>query len=450
MSVSCMFDPQSVLLVGSSVIREKVGMTSPEGFDAIANNLRTYFRGHVDIIDIEAPPERIPRADLGVIMLPPEESIQWFERLTGHVKGVIQITGGFSREQKERFDGTAREHHVRVLGPNTIMGVINTANGLNTTFEKDLMPKPGNIAIVSQSGGVGATLLDWAVYYGIGVSKFVFMGEKMDIDDINVLTYLAGDPDTHVIGAYVEGLREGRRFVDTVRRITTDKPVLVLKSGKTEEGAKRALSHTASVAGSDDIFDAAFKEAGMIRVDGIEELFIGATALSTQPLMKGDRVAIISNVGGPAIIAADDVADVGLRLARLSPEVRRDITERYPGVDVMNPIDTIADARAERFEYILRRVMGDDNVDGIMVINMMKSCFFQPEDARIIGELAATSDKPIVDVPCGGDDFVRVSEVLKDYPIPTYNLPVKGAVALRILHDQWKVTERGKGTDKKD
>jgi len=446
MSVKSIMEPGSVLLVGSSSIREEVGMSSPEGFHAISKNLRGYFKGTTRIIDIEDPPVEISPAELAVIMLPPGESVEWLGKLAGRVRGVIQITGGFPEDLKREFRRTAVRNGIRVLGPNTIMGVINTANGLNTTFEEGLMPPEGNIAIVSQSGGVGATLLDWAVYYGIGVSKFIFTGEKMDVDDIDILSYLDRDPQTRVIAAYIEGVKHGREFVEKVREITSRKPVLVLKSGKTEEGARRALSHTASVAGSDNIFDAAFKEAGMIRVDGIEELFIGATALSMQPLMRGDRVAIVSNVGGPAIIAADDVTAERLKLARLSRAVCKDIHARYPGVDVMNPVDTIADARAERFEYIVSRVLRDENVDGVMVINMMKSCFFQPGDARVIGEMAVSSEKPIVDIPCGGDDFARVSAVLKDYPLPTYNLPVKGAKALRILHDYWKIRNRELGT----
>lgn len=441
MTVKSIFEPKSVLLVGSSKITEEVGMTSPELFKSVEYNMKKYFQGDFFVLDIETK-TKIPNKELGIICLPPDESIIWANKLMENgIKAIIQITGGFTKNERKKYMQNAVKYHVRVLGTNTIMGIINSENGLNTTFERDLHPKMGNIAVISQSGGVGAALLDWAKHYGIGISKFVFMGDKMDLDDENVLEYLAKDKQTKVIAMYMEGLKHGRRFVNMVKEITKTKPVIVLKGGITKEAAKRALSHTASVAGSDEIFDAAFIEAGMIRVRDIEELFDAALVLSKQPPMKGKNVAIVSNVGGPAILAADAVVREGLKLARLSKEVTDEISKKYPGVEVINPIDTIADARAERYGTILDLVLNDKNVDGLMVINMLKSCFFEPEDAKIIYETCKKYDKPIVDVPCGGEDFVLVSKVLMDTPIPTYDLPDKGARALNVLYKYWKISK---------
>jgi acetyltransferase len=234
---------------------------------------------------------------------------------------------------------------------------------------------------------------------------------------------------------YIEGIKHGRKFVDLTRRITKRKPIIVLKGGITSESAQRAMSHTASVAGSDEIFDAAFKDAGIIRVGDIEDLFIGSVALANQPSMQGKSVCIVSNVGGPAILAADEVAKHDLDLAHLSTSTKSKIQKMYSGVDPINPIDLIADARADRYRNVLKIVLEDPNVDGVMVINMLKSCFFEPEDAKVIPEIASRYNKPVIDVPVGGEDFIKVANILKGTGIPTYNLPSKGALALRILYE---------------
>jgi acyl-CoA synthetase (NDP forming) len=323
------------------------------------------------------------------------------------------------------------------------LGVINTSNGLNTTFERDVMPPEGTISVVSQSGGVGACLLDWACYYGVGVSKFAFMGDKMDIDDVDLLQYLSEDKSTKVICLYLEGVERGREFIEAAREVVKDKPILALKGGVTKEAARRALSHTASIAGSDVVFDAAFKKAGIIRVEDIEQLLDSAVALSEQPPLKGDYIAIVSNVGGPAILAADAVVKNGLKLATLSEKTRLEIEKRFPGLEAANPIDLIADARAERYSFVLNAVLSDPNVDGVLVINMLKSCYFEPEDAIAVSEASKKHpNKPVVDVPAGGEDFNLVQKVLRDTNVPVYNLPEKAAEALKALRIFGKIKEK--------
>jgi acetyltransferase len=323
------------------------------------------------------------------------------------------------------------------------MGVINTFNGLNTTFERDVMPKRGNLAVTSQSGGVGACILDWACFYDIGISKFAFMGDKVDIDDVDLLQYLKNDKKTKVICLYIEGIKNGRKFIEEAREVVKKKPIVALKGGITQESARRAKSHTASIAGSEEIFDAALKKAGIIRVENIEELMDAAIALSKQPSMRGDNVAIISNVGGPAILAADAVARNNLELAILSYKTKRKIESLYPGIDATNPIDMIADARAERYQKILELVLADEHVDGVIIINMLKSCFFEPKDARVIPKTTMKyPNKPVVDVPAGGEDFALVREVLCHSNIPLYNLPEKAVKALRVLRIYDKIVEK--------
>jgi acyl-CoA synthetase (NDP forming) len=444
------FEPKTAALIGSSKIREKVGMTSPQMFQSVIYNMTKFYKGNTRIVDLEGKAgaktiKEIPDTpDLAVVMLPPSDVIgQVQDGADKGVKAFVLLTGGFKSSQRKQLSDLVSEYGVRILGPNTIMGVINTSNGLNTTFERDVMPTKGDISIVSQSGGVGACLLDWACYYGVGISKFAFMGDKVDVNDVDLLHYFENDSNTKVICIYVEGVENGREFIEAAREIVKSKPILALKGGVTREAAKRALSHTASVAGSDAVFDAAFKKAGIIRVEDVEELLDSAVALSKQPVLKGDNIAVVSNVGGPAILAADAVVKNGFRLATLSEKTRLRIEKKFPGVEAVNPIDLIADARADRYSFVLDAILSDSNVDGVMVINMLKSTFFEPEDAVSVVKTAAKyGDKPVVDVPAGGEDFALVQKVLRSTSMPTYNLPEKAARVLRVLRLYGKVKEK--------
>jgi acyl-CoA synthetase (NDP forming) len=448
--VKAIFEPRNVALIGSTVIREKVGMTSPQLFKDITSNMKRLFRGKTYILDVDRQrgysksdrPHEIP--ELAVIMLPPKQSIIEAEKCakTG-VKALVLITGGYKTQQRQQLLKLRQEYGIRILGPNTIMGVINTGNGLNTTFERNVMPKKGNIAVISQSGGVGACILDWACFYNVGLSKFAFVGDKIDLDDVDLLRYFAKDKATKVICLYMEGVKDGRKLVEEAKKIAKKKPILALKGGITQESAQRAKSHTASIAGSDEIFDAAFKKAGIIRVENVEELMDAAVALSKQPSMLGDNVAIVSNVGGPAILAADSVTKNNLKLATLSKKTKTEVESLYPGVDGTNPIDIIADARADRYEKVLDLVLADKNVDSVLIINMLKSCFFEPRDAKVIPKIAAKyPSKPVVDVPAGGEDFALVSRVLGNTAIPLYNLPEKAVKALKVLRIHGKILQR--------
>jgi acyl-CoA synthetase (NDP forming) len=439
--VKTIFEPRSVVLVGSSTVREKVGMASPQLFRSVTYNMRKFFRGKTYVLDVDrkSANKRLNNLrvtpELAVVMLPPDQSITQAEKCAKMgVKALVMITGGYKNLQRQQLLKIKEKHDVRILGPNTIMGVINAANGLNTSFEKDVMPLKGNIAVISQSGGVGACLLDWACFYRIGISKIAFVGDKIDIDDVDLLQHFGQDENTKVICLYMEGIKNGRQFIEEARRIVKKKPILALKGGITQKSAQRAKSHTASIAGSDTVFDAAFRKAGIIRVGDIEELMNAAIALSKQPAMLGDNIAVVSNVGGPAILAGDAVERNGLKLATLSESVKKKIENSYPGVDATNPIDMIADARADRYENVLELVLGDKNVDGVLAINMLKSTFFEPTDAMVIQKVAAKHpEKPIVDVPAGGEDFQLVHKVMHNTNIPLYNLPEKAVKALKAL-----------------
>jgi len=425
-------------------------MTSPQLFKDVIYNMKKFFQGKTYVLDIEGKVghnslDRLSQVpELAVIMLPPDQSIVQAKKcVKAGTKAFVMITGGYKDNQRRQLTKLKEGYGARILGPNTIMGVINTDNGLNTTFERNTMPKKGNIAIISQSGGVGSCLLDWACFYGVGISKFAFVGDKTDVDDVDLLKYLGKDKSTKVICLYMEGIKKGREFIDETRKIVKHKPILALKGGITQESAHRAKSHTASMAGRDEIFDAAFQKAGIVRVENIEEMVNAAIAFSKQPPMRGDNVAIVSNVGGPAILAGDAVVKNKLKLATLSEKVKQKIERLYPGVDASNPIDLIADARAERYEKVLDLVLGDENVDGVLVINMLKSTFFEPKDAKVIPKIASKyRDKPVVDVPAGGEDFELVHKVLCNTNVPVYSLPDKAAKALQALRTYSRIAEK--------
>jgi acetyltransferase len=435
-----MFNPDKVLLIGSSELQEAVGMMNPRIFHSIHYNLTKFFKGKTTEYDIGTDVDRLEKtrveADLVVIVLSAAYANRALE-ICGEkgVKTAIVIPGGFKDTERRRLIDISSTKGMRILGPNAIMGVINTRNGLNTTFEKDMMPKCGGLSIISQSGGVGAALIDWAINYGVGISKFIWLGDKADINETDLLTYLSDDQDTQVISMYLESVKDGRRFLKAVRQFTEKKPIVVLKGGISEEAKARALSHTAAIsAGSDTIFRVAAKQNGAVVVDSMEQLFIAGEVLEKQPPMKGSKVIIVSNVGGPAVLMADATQQYGLKLAKLSEEVAKKIEAKFPGVEALNPLDIIADARADRYKIILESVLEEEEVNGVLVINMLKSCLTQPEDVKVLPELAKRfPDKPIIDCIPGGDDYLKIREILSDTNVPVFNTPDKAVFAMKIL-----------------
>jgi acyl-CoA synthetase (NDP forming) len=438
--ISRMFEPSKVALIGSSQLRETVGMMNPRIFDSIYHNLTKFFKGKVVKHDINDDVKKLGNinadADLVVIVLSAELANKALE-ICGEngVKTAIVIPGGFKVDERSRLAEIAATKKMRVLGPNAIMGVINTRNGLNTTFERDMMPKRGGLSIISQSGGVGAALIDWAIYYDVGISKFIWLGDKADINETDLLSYLSEDEDTEVILTYLESVKDGATFLKTVRQVTEKKPIVILKGGVSEEAKARALSHTAAISvGSDTIFRVGATQNGAIMVDSMEQLFIAGEVLEKQPPMIGNKILIVSNVGGPAVLTADAAQQYGLKLAGLSEKAARYIETKYPGVEALNPLDIIADARADRYKTILENVLGEEEVNGVLVINMLKSCLTLPEDVLILPELANRyPTKPIVDCIPGGEDYKRIRDLLSKTRIPVFNAPEKAVFALRIL-----------------
>lgn len=450
--IKAIFEPKSVLLIGTSGIKKRAGLASPEIFTSVIHNMQRFYKGKTYILDLRGKLSgavksfaKVPKKqDLAVLMLPPELALKNVRKLVDKgVKAIVAVAGGYNREQRERLVGAATKRGARLLGLDAGMGVLNTSNGLCATFERDIMPERGGIALLSQSSSIGAAMLDWARFYRAGISKFACTGDGADVDEADLINYLASDGNTKVICVYIEDVGDGRKFVESLREAVKRKPVCILKAGAVREGVRRAISRTASLAGKDEIFDAAFKQGGAIRVRDLEELFDVAKALVSQPPMRDNRVAILSNARGASTLAAGAIHREGLMLAKLSNKAVREITNRYSDIKATNPVNMTADAKAEHYKFTLERILNDPNVDGVMVINMLKSRLLELKDLETIAKAAKKSkEKPVVDVAVGEVDHMLVREVLKGEEIPTYALPERAARALRALYQYGQVLEK--------
>jgi acetyl coenzyme A synthetase (ADP forming)-like protein len=441
------FSPQSVAIVGASREQGKVG------HEIIKNLLLGGFSGRIYPVNPKATSilgkkvyariADIPdgAADLAVIVIPSQyvkESLtQCAQKGT---KSVIIISAGFKESgkegaQKERdLLQAASEYGVRILGPNCL-GLINTSANLNASFSGE-MPAKGNIAFFSQSGALGTAILDWAVGQRIGFSKFISLGNKADIAESDIMEALCHDPDTKVILGYLEGIERGQEFIHKAREVSKIKPVIITKSGSTSAGTRAASSHTGSLTGSDVAFEAAFKQSGVIRARTIEELFNYALAFAYQPLPQGPNLAIITNAGGPGILAADAAEKNNINLSFLTKETTDKLIPLLPpAASVYNPIDILGDARADRYQKTLEIVLEDPRVHGILIILTPQAMTEIPQTAEIIGEISMTTEKPILTTFMGEYAVKEGIERLARYKIPNYSYPEH---AIESFQTMWR------------
>jgi len=355
------------------------------------------------------------------------------------VKGCLIISAGFKEvggdglKLDQELQEVMKKTGVRVVGPNCL-GIINTKDGvrMNASFGREIPPQ-GNIAFVAQSGGLCASVLDFAAGRNIGFSKFVSIGNKSDYNEVDFLRYLKDDPETRVILMYLEDIKDGRAFMETAREVTwgAGKPVIVVKAGRSAEGARAAASHTGSLAGSDSSYNAIFLQSGVLRVPSLDELFNFAVAFSEQPLPKGNRLAIITNSGGPGIMATDSAIMHGLKLAELSAPTKQSLMECLPGTaSVKNPIDIIGDANTDRYENAIRYSLSDQNVDSAIIIVSPGALTPIIETAEVIAKVAKEFDKPVMASFMGYVDVAEGVRYLEKQGIPNYPFAESAARAL--------------------
>lgn len=437
--------PKTVAVIGASRTPGKVG------HDIVKNLKNGGFQGPIVPVnpsaeevlglkcypDLQAYGESI---DMSVIAVPTrgvkpaiESSIQ------AGAKAIVVITAGFKEvghegaELEKELAQYCEARGVRLLGPNCL-GLINTHHCMNASFAKH-MPKIGEISVISQSGALATAILDWAAGRGLGLAKMVSIGNKADVSEIDLLQALAEDEHTRVIVGYLESIGSGDDFIKVAEAAASVKPVVVLKAGTTSAGVKAASSHTGSLAGADIAYGAAFRRAGVIRADTFEELFDFATALAMQPLPKGDRVAIITNAGGPGIMAADAVEQSGMKVTTLTYSAASALKQKLPAAaSVGNPIDVLGDADPDRYALALNTALDDDSVDAIIVILTPQAMTQPAETARAVAA-CVRGNKPVLAAFMGGQDVMPGREELVASNLPDYTSPERAVAALKAMVD---------------
>ncbi|KUO39111.1 MAG: hypothetical protein AVW05_02180 [Hadesarchaea archaeon DG-33] len=438
--VRAIFEPKSVVLVGASA-KERVGTASPVFFGSLVHNTLRFFKGKTHVVDFSGRLDgavknldQVPSGcDIAVIVLPPKLVMKNLRKLFARkVKAMVLVAGGFDQHQLEELTRAAAKQKVRVLGPNVLAGVINTTKGLCITLERGLMPPCGGIAMISQNCAVGTAMLDRACSYSVGVSKFASIGEGADITETDLLEFLTHDKETKVICIYLESVRDGRRFLESIREAVQKKPVVVLKGSTVREGVER-----------NRIFVAALKQVGALQVSDIEELLSVADALAKQPCMRGNRVAVVTNVSGPAVLVADVLSREGLALAKLSDNIMKKIIQKYPNINIADWVDLGIDANGDRYKFVLEQVLSDSGVDGVVVVNELKSTFLKLEDVQEAAKAVKKSkNTPVIDIVMCGEDCVLVRNELRDKDVCVYDSPRKAARALCALCSYGKILKK--------
>ncbi len=449
------FAPKSVAVIGATEREGSVGRT------IIWNLMSNSFGGAIfpvnpkraSILGIKAYPtiSDVPdQIDLAIIVTPaPTVPGIIKDCVSVGVKGAIIISAGFKEagpegvELERQIMEEARRGRMRIIGPNCL-GVMNPISGLNATFA-NAMARSGSVGFISQSGALCTAILDWSFRENVGFSAFVSMGSMLDVDWGDLIYYLGDDPRTKSIVIYMETIGDARAFLSAAREVALTKPIIVIKPGRTEEAAQAAASHTGSLTGSDEVLAAAFRRCGVLRVDTINGLFNMAEVLSKQPSPKGDRLTIVTNAGGPGVLATDALITAGGQLAKLSDETMAALNEVLPAHwSHNNPIDILGDAGPEQYEKVIEIVANDESSDGLLVILTPQAMTRPTQTAQMLRKLYADperlpKDKPILASWMGGADVASGEAILNKSNIPTFPYPDRAA---EVFDYMWRYHKR--------
>jgi acetyltransferase len=447
MSLTTFFTPESIAVIGASTDPRKLGY-------AVLDNLvhGGYLQEDRVVYPINPKADQIlnlpafrsvlevpTEIDLAVIVIP-------FPFVPGVLeecgqKGIpsaIVISAGFREaglegvERELELVQIAKRHDIRLIGPNCL-GVIDTVTPMNASFSAG-MPPGGPMAFMSQSGALGTAILDWAMAGRLGLSKFVSLGNKADVSETDLLGAWKDDPEAKVILSYIEGLPDGEKFIQIARVVSKLKPIVAIKSGVTQAGARAVSSHTGSLAGSEQAYEAAFQKAGVIRANSLQEMFDLALAFGYLPSLQGDRIAIITNAGGPGILATDALERAGMSLARFQPECLHALEEFLPGAaSAANPVDLLGDARADRYQFALQQLSTDAGVDAILVILTPQAMTEITETAQVIVDCAQSVDIPVLPCFMGEARVEAGTEVLSSHHVPNFGFPERAANVLKAM-----------------
>jgi acetyltransferase len=442
--LDAIFRPRSVAVIGATEKPGSVGRT------ILWNLLSSPFGGTVypvnptrpAILGVKAYPSVAAigePVDMAVIVTPPATVPGLVEECgAAGIRGVVVISAGFKEvgpagvELERRILEAARGHGIRVVGPNCL-GVMDPVGGMNATFATGIA-RPGRVGFVSQSGALLTAILDWAAQEAVGFSAIVSLGSMLDVGWGDVIDHLGDDPDTDSIVIYMETIGDARAFLSAAREVALHKPIIVIKPGRTAQAAKAAASHTGSLTGSDDVLDAAFRRAGVLRVDSISELFEVSEILAKQPRPRGRRLTIVTNAGGPGVIATDALIGGGGELAGIGPETMEALNAILPPVWSHNdPIDVIGDAPPELYAKTLDIVAADPGSDGILVILTPQAMTDPTATARQLTRFARIEGKPILASWMGGVEVAEGAAILRQAGIPTFAYPDTACVLFNHL-----------------
>ncbi|WP_435363965.1 acetate--CoA ligase alpha subunit [Haloarchaeobius sp. DYHT-AS-18] len=437
-----LFAPERVAVVGATDREGSVGrailenLRSFDGDVVAVNPSRDEVLGQACYDDLQGVPDPV---DLAVVVVPVRFAVD-VVRDAGEagVQNVVVITAGFgetggegaSREQE--LKAAAEEYDLNLVGPNCL-GVMNTGVNMNATFGPE-MALPGNISFMSQSGAFITAVLDWANDQNIGFKDVVSLGNKAVLDETDFVRAWGDDPDTDVVLGYLESIQDGREFIEAARDTTSDTPVVAVKSGRTDAGAKAASSHTGAIAGSEAAYEAGLEQAGVLRAESVQELFDSARALSGQPLPETDEVAVITNAGGPGVMATDAIGDSSLSLASFTEDTLDRLKEEMPDeANVYNPVDAIGDADIDRFETAIDIVLDDPNVAAAVVVSAPTAVLDYADLAEVVVEKQAAYEKPTLTCLMGGERTGPAAETLREAGIPNYFDPARAVDSIDAL-----------------
>jgi acetyltransferase len=448
-ALDAIFIPRSVAVIGATETPGSLGrtlmwnlLTNPFGGAVYpVNPKRSNVLGVRAFPSVGAVPELV---DLAVIATPATSvPAVVAECVEAKVRGAIVISAGFKEvgpqgvELERRILEEARRGHLRVIGPNCL-GVMNPKSGLNATFASE-MALPGSIAFISQSGALCTSVLDWSLREHVGFSAFVSIGSMLDVGWGDLIQYLGDDPRTRSILIYMETIGDARGFLSAAREVALQKPIVVIKPGRTEAAARAAASHTGSLAGSDDVLDAALRRCGVLRVQTISELFSMAEALGKQPRPGGPRLAIVTNAGGPAVIATDALMLEGGQLAELAPETLTALDGILPAHwSHGNPVDVLGDADPDRYAKAVEIVARDPGNDGLLVVLTPQAMTDPTQIAERVRTFAQVPGKPILASWMGGVEVAAGESILNRSAIPTFPYP---DTAARVFTYMWRYTD---------
>ncbi|HLH18610.1 MAG TPA: bifunctional acetate--CoA ligase family protein/GNAT family N-acetyltransferase [Bryobacteraceae bacterium] len=440
------FAPRTVAVVGATETPGSVGRTlfanltggSFGGTAIPVNPHRPSVLGHRSYASVSAIPGSVDLAVIATRAATVPDAVR--DCAEARVKNAVIISAGFREtgaaglELEQQVLAEARRGGMRLIGPNCL-GIMNPLIGLNATFAANTA-HPGSVAFLSQSGALCTSILDWSLRENVGFSAFVSVGSMLDVGWGDLIDYFADDPNTKSIIMYMESIGDARSFLSAAREVALSKPVIVVKTGRTGAAAKAAASHTGSLAGSDDVLDAAFRRCGVLRVDRISDLFYLAEILAMQPRPRGPRLTIVSNAGGPAVMATDALIAAGGQIAQLSPETIEALNGVLPKHwSHQNPVDIIGDATADRYAAAMEIAARDPNTDGFLIVLSPQGMTNPTEIAERLKRYAKLTGKPVLASWMGGSQVAAGQRILQSAGIPTFPYP---DTAARLFHDMWR------------